>query len=115
VEGPTAGHFVYPSKTPYFKFLNKGALTMETPKGGKQSFFVQPSKLPVNKPSSRFPNRSIHEKRCPSLGPFLLSKFPVDEPSSRFLKKTEPLCREIPVYGDFSKYPSGSSGGSASR
>ena len=73
VGGPTAGHFVYPSKTSSSRFPSKGALpeapTMESPKGGKQSPFVQSSK-----PSSRFPNRSLYYKKYPSLEPFLLSK-----------------------------------------
>jgi hypothetical protein len=48
VGGPTAGHFVYPSRTSSSRFPNKGTLpeapTMEYPKGRKQSHFVQPSK-----------------------------------------------------------------------
>jgi hypothetical protein len=97
-EGPPTGHFVYPSKTSSFRFPNKGALpeapSMESLKGGKQSPFTQPSKSPVDKPSSRFPKQNLYNKRCPSLEPFLLSKSLVDEPSSRFPKSGAPIKRD---------------------
>jgi len=98
----------------YLIFPTKGALpeapSMESSKGGNKSPFIQSTKSPANKSSCRFPKRSLYERRCPSLEPFLLSKSPVDEPYHRF-PKSEALCRETPVSRDFPKYPSGSPGG----
>jgi hypothetical protein len=66
---------------------------MESLEGGKQSPFIQPSKSPVDEPSSRFPKQNLYKKRCPSLEPFLLSKSLVDETSSRFPKSGAPIKR----------------------
>jgi hypothetical protein len=60
------------------------APTTESPKGGGKKPLRPTLKVPVDKPCSRFPNRSLYKKRCLSLEPFLLSKSPVDKPYSRF-------------------------------
>jgi len=75
--GLLTGHFAYLSKTSTFGFPSKGALPeatstepLERAMPHPQSPFIQLSKSPVDKPSSRFSKWSPCEKRCPSPDPF---------------------------------------------
>jgi hypothetical protein len=74
---------------------------MESPKGGKQSPFVQTSKSPVNKSSSSFPKKgalpealNMESTKGEKQSPFVqLSKSPVNKSSSRFSKKGASMRR----------------------
>jgi hypothetical protein len=68
--GPPTGHFAYLSKTSSFRFPNEGAFPeapsmepLERAMPHPQNPFIQLSKSPVDRPSSRFPKSGAPMKR----------------------------------------------------